>query len=457
MIIDNSVIEEINSGIISKKFIEQLEKAKKNINISRYNTLDDYYLNKSNILYKNRTIKELANNKILNGYAKYITDLNVGYFMGEEVNYNVNDEHVKYLQQLTDLYRNNDIFEVDKSNVKKLSKYGKCYEINYINENSEIKTKSLHPKDVLLFTDGTIEEKVILAVYYSCVDKDNTKLYIYTEKINIIVNIKNNTHNIESIQTNLFSKIPIIEYRNNEECTGDYENILTLIDAYNKIVSNDVDNIEEFIDSILILQGVQGITIEQAKLLREMKMMELTEDGKADYLTKVLDEIGLNQALSRIRQDIHKFSATPDMSDENFIGNSSGVALAYKLLPFELMTNTKQSHYQKGLKQRYELYTIYMNIKNNLPIVPVNEIDIHFKRSLPQNDLEVSQMIANLQGMLTNKTLISRLSFVKDANEEDRLVKEEQEYENEKAMNEINKNTNFNSNLNLDDEEIDEQ
>ena len=66
-------------------------------------------------------------------------------------------------------------------------------------------------------------------------------------------------------------------------------------------------------------------------------------------------------------------------------------------------------------------------------IVDVSELDIKFKRGLPKNDLEVADMITKLQGMVTNKTLISNLSFVQDANEEDALIKkEEKERTNQK-------------------------
>ena len=48
-----------------------------------------------------------------------------------------------------------------------------------------------------------------------------------------------------------------------------------------------------------------------------------------------------------------------------------------------------------------------------------------FTRSLPQNELEIAQTIATLQGTVSNQTLVSLLPFVTDAKAEIDLLKSE--------------------------------
>ena len=52
-----------------------------------------------------------------------------------------------------------------------------------------------------------------------------------------------------------------------------------------------------------------------------------------------------------------------------------------------------------------------------MPIVPTEEVDAIFKRNLPRNDYETSQMILNLQGIVDKELLVSQLSFVRDSKE----------------------------------------
>ena len=437
MIIDRQTIIELEEGKINNKILATLKSYfYENLKKSKYDEADNYYYNKENILNKNRILSGSANNIILSNYARYITELNVGYFMGKEISYNVEG---KSIQEIIDLYRKNTIVDIDKKNAKNMSKYGKCYEITYLNENSEIKTKALSPKDAMLFYDESLDETPVAGMYIADLgntgtQKNGYKIYIYTANKIISFKADNEFKTPESIDIsdNTLGILTMLEIKNNDECIGDFENVKTLIDAYNKVVSNDIDNIEEFIDSILLIYGDTGLTQEQMKLLRETRGLELDKDARAEYLTKVLDETGISIVLERIRKDIHKFSFTPDMSDEQFSGNSSGVAIQYKLLPFELLAQTKESQYKEALKKRFEIYSKYAYIAKNIAIVPVEEVEIVFKRALPKNDSETAQMITQLQGMVANKTLISNLSFIQDPNEEEELIQEQEKQRNKK-------------------------
>ena len=113
----------------------------------------------------------------------------------------------------------------------------------------------------------------------------------------------------------------------------------------------------------------------------------------------------------------------PCLTDENFVGNSSGVAMEYKLLGLEMITKTKERYYTKGLKQRMRLICNYLGLKN-IALNPAAIIP-EFKRGLPKNMLELSQMIANLSGAVSQKTLISQLDFVEDPDAEVEAVRQE--------------------------------
>lgn len=420
------LIEQLNNGVIPRELIKYI----KDYKVGKYNDLDDYYYARLNILRKERIDPTAPNNKIIANYARYITVLNVGYFMSTELKYTVNDENID-ISAIMDKYIDNTMIEVDQSNAIKLSKYGKAYELIYVNEKAEIKSKSISPKNAFVLKSDDIEETEEVGVYIA----DEENIYIYTKENQIYLKGLKEGATAEVTPHQFNGMLPLIEYLNNEDAIGDYENVITLIDAYNKVVSNDIDNIEDFIDSILVLYG-SDISSEQAKLLRETRGLKMNKDERAEYLIKVLDEVGITAVLKRLRQDIHKFSFTPDMSDENFIGNSSGVALAYKILPFEMLAKTKEAFYEKSAKRRFQLYNLFLSKSENLPIIPLNALDIVFTRGLPKNDLEISQMIGNLQGKVTNKSLISLLSFINDANEEDEKIKEERE-ENIKMQQEM--------------------
>ena len=73
----------------------------------RYKHLELYYLGKHDIFERTKEDR-LKNNKIMVNHAKYITDTNVGYLLGNPVDYQVNnDENGKPLYDIQPIQKTN--------------------------------------------------------------------------------------------------------------------------------------------------------------------------------------------------------------------------------------------------------------------------------------------------------------------------------------------------------------
>lgn len=241
-----------------------------------------------------------------------------------------------------------------------------------------------------------------------------------------------------------FGNVPIIEYRNNKLCIGDFEQQISLIDAYNKLMSDRVNDKEQFVEALLVIYGsLMGDDSEEVsevmKILKENGLLELPADARAEYISRTFDENGMEVLRKAIKEDIYTFSHVPNLTDENFVGNSSGVAMEYKLLGLQMITGEKEKYYKKGLKKRIELFCNYLNLKA-IAINP-NNVKITFTRKLPKNLNELAQMIADLSGKVSTETLIEQLPFVEDATSEVEKVKQENE-ENIKLQQEMFKSQN---------------
>ena len=128
---------------------------------------------------------------------------------------------------------------------------------------------------------------------------------------------------------------------------------------------------------------------------------------------------------NNLKDDIHRFSLVPDLTDESFGNNLSGVAIKYKLLGFEQSVKNKERQITKGLKSRLGLYINFLSLKGAMATVPIHRIDVVFTRNLPANELEISQMVNNLTKVVSNETLLGEIPFVSDAKEEAEIVKRE--------------------------------
>ena len=153
--------------------------------------------------------------------------------------------------------------------------------------------------------------------------------------------------------------------------------------------------------------------------------MLLDDDGDAKWLIKEINDAWVENYKDRVRRDIHKFSYTPDMQDESFGNNLSGVSIRYKILAMEQIRSNKERKFKKGLQRRIELICNSLSLEKDIDLF--TDINIKFANTLPQNIYELSQTIKNLSPYLSSETLLNQLPFVENAKEELEKKKAEDE------------------------------
>lgn len=425
MIIDENILKDgINEKIIAK-LIE-----KHACEHDRFEKLYSYYIGNHAICERKRHSDGVANNRIVCNHAKYIVDIAKSYLIGNPVSYTCSDGYD--IEAVKNSYCEQDMPSIDSELEKTMSIYGRAYEIIYADGEAKPISVCLSPMNTFIVYGAGVGEKPLYGIHYfkkhdidgavtgvCCVVCDNEKIYTYENDADSFLHMK-----LINSQRHYFGSMPIIEYRNNEERQGDFEQLISLIDAYNILESDRVNDKEQFVDAFLFLSGID-LDSEQAKKLREERILMGYEGSDARYLAKVLSENDIEVLKDSLKTDIHRFSMIPDLSDQTFGTNLSGVAIKYKLMGFEQHVRNKERYFAKSLKKRFQLYTNFLSLKGAMEYVPIHRVDIAFTRNLPVNELEVSQMVNNLSGIATSETLLAQLSFVGDPKEEAQLAAKE--------------------------------
>lgn len=388
---------------------------------ARYKQLYNYYIGNQPILRRKLTSDTAKNNTIVNNFASYIADIGADYLLGNPADYIAPED--ADITEIIDRYKEQGLSDVDSDIALDAGIYGVAYDLTFADEDSEPKTVSLDPRNTIMVYDDSVQHRELFAIhaadYKDETGAKKTALVVYTDSEIITGTMDGGTFQEAERKPHFFQEVPVIEYLNNKARMGDYEPVLQLIDAYNTIQSDRVNDREALADAILVLKNFT-LNNEKMAILRDKRLISsVPADGDAFYLTKQLSEADADILKRSIADDIHKFSKTPNLSDENFVGNSSGVALNYKLLAFEEKTKTKERHIEKGLKKRIRLY---YNFLQNRGIITgddlakkIARVDVVFNRNLPKNDYETSQMIVNLQGIVKPDYLVKQLSFIDDA------------------------------------------
>ncbi|WP_274459748.1 phage portal protein [Gemella haemolysans] len=403
--------------------------------LPRFKKLKKYYLGEHDILNKQRS-KNKPNYKPVCNHAKDIADTSTGYFMGNTISYS-NSEDTD-IDELLIAFDNAEVDESDHDNALDMAIYGVAYEYVYARENENIlDIKSLEVENTFIVYDDSIEQQPLFGVYYfkrkeNKADTETYQAVIMTKQFVYSIVLEGKEKGVISdkpVPHNM-GDIPIIEYKNNKYLIGDFEQQIGLIDSYNSLTANRINDKEQFIDSILVLYGArlgddEEESIKAMESLAEHKLLELHPEARAEYLSKTLNENEVETLRNAVKQDIYTFSHIPNLTDENFAGNSSGVAMEFKLLGLEMITKIKQRYYVKGLKKRIKLFANYLGLTQIA--INANSIVPNFSRSLPKNLLEISQIVSNLDGKVSQETLLSQIPFVEDPMSEIEKVNEEKQ------------------------------
>ena len=435
MIVTNVFTTELSAEDITievaKKYLERHISEE----LPRLETLEQYYLGQHPILDRIKT-SGLSNRRLVTNHAKYIADFTNAYMVGEPVTYSADVD----INSIIEVLHKAEADVQDSDLALDLAKFGRAYELVYMSSEAvpSIKLAKLSPKSTFVVYDDTVEQNPVFGMYvhsYTNTNKEqmfNCCIATATKEMHFTLDKKYNLVSDVKEQPHYFGAVPIIEYYNNGDRMGDYEQVLTLIDAYNVLQSDRVNDKEQFVNALLLIKGFtfgddNDEKLESYKALREINVMELPAEGAdAAYLTRQFDENSLETLKKSIEDDIYRISCVPNLSDQHFSGNVSGQAMKYKILALENMTKVKVRFFAEGLKYRLRCITAIIRVQGG-GAIDVSDINLSFKRSLPANETELSQVVATLQGLVPLKDLLALLPFVPDPE------KAAEEIEGEKA------------------------
>ena len=404
--------------------------------IERYKKLQDYYLGNHSILESGAADKD-KDNKLVNPYPKYITDFNTGFFMGQSVKYVATaldeDQDDKFLEKYQKACTLNNEAKENLTLAKTCSIKGEAYELLWVDNDGNIRFKAIEPDNAFLIYDMSIEDEVKFGVRYFTSELNNkiiTYAYLYDDSKVYFYSDENQVGQFELAedeQPHPFKAVPLIHFKNNKELQGDFEQVISLIDAYNREQSNTLNDMDQFSDAYLALINYGATSVEDVKKMNDERILLLDSDGDAKWVIKDVNDSWVENFKLRVNKDIHKFSFTPDFADESFGTNLPGVSLRLKLLTAEELRNTKEMYFRESLTKRMTLIAAHLEIANNEDVVR-NQIQMQFSDSLPQNILELTQIVQNLSQDVSTETRLSLLPFIENpADEMEKKADEDQE------------------------------
>ena len=364
-------------------------------------------------------------NKVVVNYCYNIVQNYRGYLTGIDIAYSSD----KDIDQVFEVLNYNDVKQEDSNYLQDALVYGCAYEIAYIDEWGKHRFKTLDPKNVIPIYDDTLDQDLVYCIRFwsnKIADKDFYIVEVYSKSE--IKTYKSDmgfqTFELVKEEPHYFGMVPITVFELNNDRVSIFDQVMTLQDAYNKLLSAEVDDFESFADAYLVLKGMMGTDPADLADMKRNRALLLDNDAEASYLTKNISDTQIQNMLNNINDNIHKIANSPDFNSDKFMAQT-GIAMRFKLVQFENASSAIEAEMRKALQRRIELICAIGNIKgDNLSF---DDVKITFTRNLPTNLTETAQVVNSLRGLVSDQTLLSLLPFVEDSQAElDRLNQQKQ-------------------------------
>lgn len=372
----------------------------------RLEVLESPFRRKFGIFARPRREDYKPDNHLSVNFCRQIATTFEGYFIGEPVDYrHANEAAARWLD---DYVARNGQAGIDAQISMGCSKFGRAFELLYMNESGDAASAYISPRAGFVIYDDTVVSEPLFGVTFSY-DEDGNTVGAWSDR-NAKVQFRTGSGGIEfdKPEPHPFGGVPMVEYVQDDDAIGLYEDVFNLVDAFNAAISEKANDVEYFADAYLAVTGME-LPDDFKKDLRKYRIINLFGDTGATnafFLAKPNADVTQENLLTRLEVLIHKTSMVPDITDESFY-TASGTALTKRLMPMANMAKTKERKFKDAAKRRFRLLA---NVPG--PFDDWQGVEIVMRRNMPPDIATEAGVAGALMGITSEETALSVLSVV---------------------------------------------
>ncbi|PRO41060.1 phage portal protein [Bacillus sp. LLTC93] len=413
-----------------------------------------YYLNQADIkkrkrYYYKHGVKvvdtEKPNNRISHNWHKLLVQQKVQYLLGKPITFNAEEE--RFLEVVND-FIDEDFDDCMQELLKNASNKGKEWLHPFVDEEGNFDYLRIPAEEVIPVYDSTKKRSLLYAIRYYDVknidDEITRKVELYTDEQIFYYVERNGSLELDfdyekNPESHFYTKqgkgygwgkVPMIEFKNNEEGVSDLIFYKDLIDQYNDNISNNANTFDEMQDLIYVIKNFAGQDLNEFTTnLRHYKAVEVSGEGGLEMKSAEIPMDSANSHLDRLEENIYRFGQGVNNNPDK-VGNSpTNVAIKNLYSLLDLKANEAERKFRPALSAFFWFFTEYLKMTGQGEYDPTL-LQMTFNRSRMTNELEQVQM-ANQSTDLSRETRLANHPWVDDVEAElQRIEAEEAEYRN---------------------------
>ena len=378
----------------------------------------NYYDGIQQILNKSYNDASKPCSRTVINYCKNVVDSYCGYLATPGyISYSSPDD----IETVMEILRYNDYQAQDSDFLLDALTYGTAAELMYLDNMSQTRFRLINPTTCFgIYDDSLTNDLLYFVRMYRVNEWDDSNTYNVDVYSNFFIKHyrmdgENGGLNFIGEELHYFSQCPANIFNLPDE-KSIFDCVITLQDAANELISSEIDDYSAFCDAYLTMTGVDA-DIDDIAAMKESRVLLLPEGSNASWLTKSANDAQVENIMKRIHDSIYRIAACPDFSSETFVGGvSSGVAIRYRLTGMETRAGKIEAEMKKALQRRIELISGMAALKLGEDVF--RDINIDFKRNIPEDITATVALVNALKGTVSDATLLGQLGFIDDVNAE---------------------------------------
>jgi SPP1 family phage portal protein len=413
--------------------------------------LRDYYEGNQDIIVKVKEIREDINNRVVENTAFHLVEFKKGFVFGDPIQYVQKSEtNEAEINKFNYYMAENAKASLDSTLSEDFYLYGTSFRMIFPSKakNKPFEIFNAEPRDTNVVYSTGYRKTPLFAFYitekydYSVSPRNiyylitvYTKSKAYTFKTNtgafqlassIPLAIDLIPDEKPESEVNWQGEIPIIEYPLNKSRLGIVELVKSGLDTLNRITSNDIDGIEQFIQSLLIFMNVDIDSTQFKEMIQAGAVKLKSSEGsnvKSD-IKSIVNQLQHSETKilwDRIYNNLLNIAGVPRMSDKASSGDTGQARLVGEGWTMADQ-RAKQDELAFKLSEK-ELITRALNICKNISGTEIkdlvaSDINIKFTRNKSDNILVKTQALMNMKAaQIDPETAFSTVDLFSDPNE----------------------------------------
>ncbi|USS93997.1 phage portal protein (plasmid) [Fructilactobacillus ixorae] len=368
------------------------------------------------------------NRIIVNFPRKAVIDFN-GFFIGNRVKIDSPEDNVDQL--ISEWTQQNNFEDILLEVSKECSEFGHSYLLVYQDIDGNTCVTNCDPINTFLIYENTQSRKPKYAVQFSYNNQGQEIITLYDDTY-IRTFVQDGTGlnglRLDSSILNPYQTIPVIEFLENSDRLALCADILSLIDALDKAMSEKANDVDYFADAYMKMINV-NLDEKSLEKLRDSRLINVKgnqANGQPDvgFLQKPSADETQEHLIDRLVSSIYNIAGITNMNDSSFSGNVTGVALQMKFKPMQNMAKAKSLKFTASLRQVFQcVFALNPSVSSDA----WSQLSFQFTQNVPTNTQDVISLLNAGFGKLPLDVLYRQIPFIDDPEQAVKDFKDEQQ------------------------------